>query len=422
MKKFKYLFFFLIIICGWLCGKGGNKNLISNQPINQISPNQKQKSILNQAREHFQFVFDELRQLVIHLDIKSIFNTVHQSFKSSWSGFNREIYSRNLFNNKIKHACIYYRIGNRKSQKEVKKWIIIDKNYQKLINHFNVIIQDSSGFYTEVYESYSEYYIYLILFLNLDKVNQKMITQYLSQYLERPKISLKTKLKLLKATENHSEAYNIVRAHFFNNFDFYCSLIEKKIKKTESNNFSLSISSNDSIPPIDVIEKLSLAVNLKKIDSERWGKINLESKIFQELEIFLLEPLPAELLPPNDPLKYDRDYQCGSSSMHFLDRFIAICLWQELNDDKISDYIENWFKNCIGNLENLISTLEVSEGNEYLIFLIGLYFHERICKKARQWAKDFKNYVQNKKTLDKNLIIEIFESIIFHSDLLNFNT
>jgi len=389
MKNLRYLLLIFIITSGWLCGKSRNKDAVKNQP----SPNQKSKSILLQAREHFQWVFNELKQSVFPWDIKSIFRIIDQNDLYSINPKERSAY---LFNQKIQHASVYYRIGNKKSQEEVEKWIRRTDINQLFSKHFTSIIQNTQD--PKDNEVYSGYYVYLALSLNL--INQDTITQYLNRYLEQKATWLSTKLEFLEVTKKHSEAYEVVKTHFYNNFNDYCSLL----KGMESNSLS---------PSIHINEKLKLAINLKKIDSDQWEKANWKLGAPQELENFLLMPLPKlDQYPCQDayPMSY---FECFR---YFFRRFFAICLWQELYTDKVPDYVENWFQVHLKKLENWMSNLEASQYVPETICLISLCFHEKIREKACGWIKNYINEDRGILTKDSKkyfIFLTLIHSVLF---------
>src|SRR5689334_13629470 len=78
---------------------------------------------------------------------------------------------------------------------------------------------------------------------------------------------------------------------------------------------------------------------------------------------------------------------------YFTDRFLAICLWQELYPEEVPDFAESWLQNHLESLENWMSNLKVSQYVYSTVLLISLCFHEKIRKKACEWTKNLKNHI-----------------------------
>jgi len=367
---------------GWLCGKGGNNGPIGNQP----SPNQKPKDILSQAQKHFQFVFNELKQPILSVNMESIFEIINQSNQSNQKSFNE----------KIKYAYIQYRIGDKKSQQKVEKWMV--DNQQLFEQHFKSIILNTQN--PKNNEEYIGYYIYLALSLNL--VNQDEINKYFKQYLKYSVISLLTKLNFLEVTKKYPKTFEIIKTHFSDNFNDYCN---------ELNTVNFSPLSRSII-----IDKLMLAITLKEINPDQWKNHNWKPKALQELKTLLSVSLPA---PDQNNLFF--------FFANFNQRFIVIYLWQKLYPHEVPDCIENWFKAYLKVSENCMNNLELSQYTSPTIIFISLCFHQKICKKARQWTKNLKNHIsKSKEILTKDSIkyqvISAFDSFILFSDFFNFNT
>ena len=263
MKKFKVVFFFLLMIPGWWCendqsSTSQKSSTLGSQNSSTSGPQNSKNAVLQAQEDHFEFIFNKVKRILIKFKKQSLPSVFDEKkpLKGEYDVF---------------HAYCCSKIGNQQIHQKIRNWIYKTNNKEKFLSYFTALASDLTK---NQFSKFSRQPFLIIFFFDLalsfDLEDEKIsgFFESLIKKEEREILLLKLILVELVKAKNSPLADQSIKDHFNEKLsNYYLPLLRN------SHKLSLSL-------------KIKLAQLLKKLKLTDWKREDWEKAAFLEYERF----------------------------------------------------------------------------------------------------------------------------------------
>jgi len=134
MKKFKVVFFFLLMIPGWWCendqsSTSQKSSTLGSQNSSTSGPQNSKNAVLQAQEDHFEFIFNKVKRILIKFKKQSLPSVFDEKkpLKGEYDVF---------------HAYCCSKIGNQQIHQKIRNWIYKTNNKEKFLSYFTALASD----------------------------------------------------------------------------------------------------------------------------------------------------------------------------------------------------------------------------------------------------------------------------------------